>query len=168
MSSSIWGNTEMTGINKMVIVSISSKLPIRRCSRWMDSFIHSFLQTSMSRIPPMGHAPCCLLGEWIIMHTSWPQGLMVLRCFSSFPQETDNAGFYRRDFRLLRNVPGVLNTWPHSSHTPWEIEGKKAPRRVGRWSASRNYKWLAVSHDLYLPVSVRGFVRLQKRPCRCN
>ena len=155
----------------MVTVSISSKIPIRRCSRWMDSFIHSFLQTSMSRIPPMGHAPCCLLGEWIIyaylLHeTTGAHGLCTQMLFLFFPRiflsvpETNKAGFYRRDFRLLRNVPGVLNTWPRSSHTPWETEGKKAPRMVGSWSASRNYKWLAVSHD--------RFVRLNKRPCGGN
>lgn len=161
----------------MVTVSISSKIPIRRCSRWMDSFIHSFLQTSMSRIPPMGHAPCCLLGEWIIyayLLTTGAHGLRTQMLFLFSPRillsvpETDKAGFYRRDFRLLRNVPGVLNTWPCSSHTPWETEGKKAPRMVGSWSASRNYKWLAVSHDLYLLVSAWGFVRLHKRPCGCN
>lgn len=73
----------------------------------------------MSRIPPMGHAPCCLLGEWIIYayllttetHGLHTQMLFLIsqRILLSVPK-TDKAGFYRWDFRLLRNVPGFLNT----------------------------------------------------------
>ena len=42
-------------------------------------------------------------------------GLMVLglRCFSSFSREIllpvleiDNAGFYKRDFRFIKDIPG--------------------------------------------------------------
>ena len=142
MSSSIWGNMEMAGIKWWL--SISSKIPIRRRSRWMDSFIHSFLQTNMSRIPPMGHAPCCLLGEWIIMHTSWPQGLTALRCFSSFPQETDNVGFYRRDFRLLRKVPGVLNTDPTLPTHPGRQKERKHQGGLGpEMPAGTTNDWLS-------------------------
>lgn len=87
------------------------KIPIRRCSRWMDSFIHSFFKQACPEYLPW--AMPMLLGEWIIyayLLTTGAHGLRVLRCFSSFSPrillsvpETDKE-IYRRDFRL-RNVP---------------------------------------------------------------
>lgn len=101
--------------------------------------------------------------------------VLGLRCFSSFSREIllpvlemDNAGFYKRDFRFIKDIPGFLNSWPWSSQIPWEREAKKIPRMVGPRTTRGNYKWPAVSHELHLLVSTCGFVRWQKRPCRCN
>lgn len=132
----------------------------------MDGFIYPFISSNKHVRSSIGHAPCCLLGEWIIyayLLTTGAHGLRAQMLFLFSPRillsvpETDKAGFYRRDFRLLRNVPGVLNTWPCSSHTQ-ETEGKKAPKDGWLLKCQQELQMIGCLHDLYLLVSAWGLL----------